>query len=192
MNAVTAIVILAGGRSTRFPGKLESDAGGSPMLERVYRNASATGLPVYVVGSAPLLPALALELGAPVLPDRWPGAGPLRAMVSACERVEHQRVFVLAGDAPNVGREVFDALATEWSQSDDAVVPEHHGRIEPLAALYRRTAVVREGRALVDSGDESVRTLVGRLRARRVVLPSGYFDNVNTQRDLRRAFGGAQ
>ncbi|HKU81031.1 MAG TPA: NTP transferase domain-containing protein, partial [Candidatus Tumulicola sp.] len=162
MSAGTAIVILAGGRATRFPGKLACDAGGMPVLGRVYRNALATGLPVYVAGSAPLLPPLAAELGAPLLPDRWPGGGPLRAIVSCCERLEHERVFVLAGDAPNVTGDVFDALARAWADGDDAAVPAHDGRIEPLAALYRRRAAARSGRALVGSGDESVRALAER------------------------------
>lgn len=184
MNAGTAIVILAGGRATRFPGKLACDAGGLPLLERVYQNARETGLPVYLAGSAPLLPGFAEALGAPVLPDRWPGGGPLRAIVSACERIEHERVYVLAGDAPDVRRDVFDALASAWAAGDDALVPVHDGVTEPLAALYRRAPALREGRALLDSGDESVRALVARLRGRPIALAQKYFANVNTPADL--------
>ena len=192
MNAGTAIVILAGGRATRFPGKLACDAGGVPLLERVYRNARATGLPVYVAGSPPLLPTFAGALGAPLLPDRWPGAGPLRAIVSACAGLDCERVFIVAGDVPDVGRDVYDALSSAWDDAGDAVVPEHDGRIEPLAGLYRRDAALREGRALLDSGDESVRALVARLHGRRIALASGYFGNVNTPADLQRTPAGGR
>lgn len=191
MKAGTAIVILAGGRATRFPGKLACDAGGTTMLERVYRNVRDIGPPVYIAGSTPLLPAFVDTLGAPVLADRWPGAGPLRAIVSVCERIEHDRVFIVAGDAPNVGRAVFDALSNAWRDPDDAVVPEHGGRLEPLAGLYRSAAAVREGSALLDSGDESVRALVARLRGRKVAMAERYFGNVNTPYDLQRALENA-
>jgi len=48
-----AVVILAGGEASRFPGKLESDAGGGPLLLRVYRNVRDIG-PVFISANEPL------------------------------------------------------------------------------------------------------------------------------------------
>ncbi len=183
----TAVVILAGGRATRFPGKLERHVDGEPMLLRVYQNVRATGLPVYVAAGAPLPDALATRLDAPVLLDRWPYAGPLRALLSACEALPHARVFAVAGDEPRVGTEVFAALDDAWQPELEAAVPEHDGRIEPLAALYSRAAFVREARAAIDRGDEAMHALVERLRSRFVPLSEAYFVNVNTAADLQRA-----
>lgn len=182
----TAIVILAGGRATRLPRKLEQNVGGEPMLVRVCRNARATGLPVYVAGSAPFVPPPVVRLDAPLLSDRWPGAGPLRALLSACEKLAHARVFALAGDEPLVTAELLLSVANAWEEGIEAVVPRRGDAIEPLAALYDRAAVVREARAALQRGDEGMRSLVGRLKARFVPVAATYFANVNTPADLRR------
>ncbi|MEO6835338.1 MAG: molybdenum cofactor guanylyltransferase [Candidatus Tumulicola sp.] len=183
----TAIVILAGGAATRFPGKLERCIDGEPMLLRVYRNARATAWPVYIAGGGSFAPEIAARLDAPALADRWPGGGPLRALLSACEAIGYDRVFALAGDEPRADRTLLEALAAAWQAGDEAVVPEHGGRIEPLAALYARTAVLRAGRMAIAWGDDAMRALVERAKTRFVPVSQSYFVNVNTPEDLRRA-----
>ena len=181
-----AVVVLAGGRSTRFPGKLERHIGGQSMLERVIGNARETGLPVYVSGSRAFSPAVAQHLNVPILEDRWPGGGPLRALVSACARLECERVFALAADEPLAGAPLFCALADAWQAEDEAVLPRHGMHVEPLAALYSRDALLREGNALVARGDVAMHSLVERLRARFVAVTGAYFANVNAPEDLER------
>jgi molybdopterin-guanine dinucleotide biosynthesis protein A len=181
-----AIVILAGGRATRFPGKLEQLVDGEPMLLRVYSNARATGLPVYVAAGADLPPSIAAHLDVPLLTDRWPHGGPLRALLSACEQLAHARVFVVAGDEPRVAADAFETLADAWRQDLEAVVCEHDGRIEPLAALYSRAAVLREAPAAIASGRDAMHALIERLASRRVRVSSTCFVNVNTPEDWAR------
>ena len=77
-----AVVILAGGAATRFPGKLDRDVDGMPMLVRVYERVRGERQ-VYVAGHGFSAGTDAL-LQCPVLLDRWPGRGPLAAFVSAC------------------------------------------------------------------------------------------------------------
>ncbi|HEY5425106.1 MAG TPA: molybdenum cofactor guanylyltransferase [Candidatus Tumulicola sp.] len=185
--AAPAIVILAGGRATRFPGKLERTIDGEPMLLRTYRNARATGWPVYLAGNGSIAVELAARIDAPVLTDRWPGAGPLRAFLSACAMIADERAFALAADEPRVDRRLLEAVNAAWQAGDEAVVPEHDGRIEPLAALYLRAAVLREGAATIERGNESMHGLIERTKARRVSVSPSYFVNVNTPEDLRHA-----
>ncbi len=181
-----AIVILAGGPATRFPGKLERRLDGEPILVSVFRNARATGLPVYIAGSERFTPSIAGELPAAMLVDRWPGGGPLRALVSACEALKCERIFAVAADEPRVGPDLLAELAVAWQPGDEAVVPRHDGRIEPLAAFYLRSALVREAGALLAQGNASMRALVERLRTRFATASPSYFTNVNTPEDLRR------
>ena len=185
MNDV-AVVVLAGGRATRFPNKLAQFVDGTPLLARVCSNACGAGWPVYVAGSDRFSPAIAHDLRIPLLTDRWPGGGPLRALFSACETLPYARVFALAGDEPNVGADLLKSLAQAWRPGDDAVIPRHDRRIEPLAALYLREAVVRETPAVLVSGIASMRALIARLRPRFVSVAGTFFANVNTPADVSR------
>jgi molybdopterin-guanine dinucleotide biosynthesis protein A len=185
-----AIVILTGGRATRFPGKLERPIAGEPVLQRVYANAKATGLPVFISGSATLSPPLAGRLGAPVIEDRWPGGGPLRALVTACESLEHARIFALAGDEPSVDATLIASIVAAWQPDDEAVVGRHSGRVEPLAALYARAAVLRVAPALLARSQASMRALIERIQTRILPVSDSCFANVNAPNDLLRAAGG--
>lgn len=164
------MVILAGGEARRFPGKLESDAGGVPLLLRVYRNVRSIG-PVYVSANAPFGREVARELDCAIVPDREPGRGPLGGLISTFESIPQPLCFTLAGDAPFVDRSVFDRLLAAWEPQLEAAVAERGGRIEPLCALYAREAFLREGRRELAAGSGAVRAVVERLAHRRVSFP---------------------
>ena len=182
-----AILILAGGNARRFPGKLERTIGGAPMIVRVYDAMRATARPVYVAGKGTFPPAIDARLECPLLVDRRPGSGPLSALISACGTIAHERVFAIAADEPLVDASVLERLADAWQPGDRAAVPEHDGRIEPLAALYATSSVLHEGFTLAGQDRASMHDLIERLDARRVPVPGRYFANVNTPADLRRA-----
>ncbi len=168
--ADVAVVILAGGEATRFPGKLERDAGGVPLLLRVYRNVRSIG-PVYVSANAPFGDTVARELDCTIVPDSQPGRGPLGGIVSTFESVREPLCFTVAGDAPFVDVRVFDRLLAAWEPPLEAVAAERNGRIEPLCAIYSREAFLREGRTELATGSGAVRAVVERLVHRRVGFP---------------------
>ncbi len=165
-----AVVILAGGEASRFPGKLESDAGGMPLLLRVYRNVRSIG-PVYVSANTRFCEQIARELDCAFVADREPGSGPLGGIVSTFESIGQPLCFTLAGDAPFIDRAVFERLLAAWEPDIEAVVAERGGRLEPLCAVYAREAFLREGREELATGSGAVRAVVERLRHRRVSFP---------------------
>ena len=79
---------------------------------------------------------------------------------------------------------MLDELSASWQPGDEAVVPEHDGRLEPLAALYDRYAVLREGLELRRRGRTAMRDLLARLRVRALPADGRYFINVNREDDL--------
>ncbi len=184
MNGAIAVAILAGGRARRFPGKLEQPIGGRPMLAGVYEGAAATGWPVYLIGTRPLLPSIE-GIDARTIADAAPGTGPLQAFAAACAAIQEPLVVALAGDEPYVDAALLRDLERCWVAGDEAVVPRHDGGIEPLAALYDRRAVLRESAAATSAG-ASMHALIQRLRVRYVPTPQRYFANVNTPDDLAR------
>ncbi|MBV8531806.1 MAG: molybdenum cofactor guanylyltransferase [Candidatus Eremiobacteraeota bacterium] len=180
----TAVVMLAGGEARRFPGKLEHCIDGRPMIVGLYERVRAAGWPVYIAGKASFSPEVDAQLDAPLLVDRTPGRGPLSALLSACAAIRAERVFAVAADQPRLETAVLDRLASSWRTGDEAVLPEHGGRVEPLAALYARSAVLREGFALRKAHAAAMRDLVNRLATRFVPFDGDCFSNVNSPADL--------
>lgn len=185
-DSALAVVILAGGEATRLPGKLELDAGGIPLIVRVFRNVRAAG-PVYVSASRSFPPEIDRALECPIVIDRWPRRGPLAGLFSAFEAVKEPRVFAVAADAPFVDARTAGELARLWEPGIEAVVPVNaQGRLEPLCALYDRTAFLAAAGTVLREGSGGVASLVERLRAKRVRLSDErVFMNVNTAADRR-------
>ena len=183
-EAPIAILVLAGGRASRFPGKLEALVGGEPLVLRAFRAASATGWPVYVSAQGPFPGEIDRRLDCTVLIDRQPWGGPLRALHSACETIAHERIFVLAADLPRIDKPLIERIAGAWLPGDEAVVPRHHGKLEPLVALYSRTAVVQESFTLFSEPRASMHDLIDRIGAHFLDVEAEYFANVNTPEDL--------
>jgi molybdopterin-guanine dinucleotide biosynthesis protein A len=186
-SSAVAVIVLAGGEATRLPGKLALDAGDVPMLVRVYRNVSA-GRVTMLSCKATLPPEIDRLLDAPAVIDRWPQRGPLSGVLSTMSELRSPWVFVVAGDAPFVDVAFIDRLEAQLETDDDALVPYHivdgERRIEPLAALYRRDAFVREGLPVLLAGNGAVRTVIDRLRTRYVEIDDArIFANVNTPAD---------
>lgn len=182
MDALITVVIVAGGDATRLPGKLGLDAGGVPLLVRVYRNVSP-GRPT-LIAAPELAPELATALDVPRIGERGPKRGPLGGLLPAMETVRTGWAFAVAGDAPFVDAALIDRLAALRATGDEAVVPRHpSGRIEPLAALYAREPFLRVGAEIL-AGTAALHHVVERLRTRYLeVEDPRIFANVNTPED---------
>jgi len=105
-------------------------------------------------------------------------------------------VFVVAGDAPFVDRNVVTRLVAAYQPGDEGLVPTHAShatstsersyaeRVEPLAAVYDRLAFLREGLPIFDAGRGALHLVIDRIRARYVSFDdASIFANVNTQED---------
>lgn len=183
-----AICLLAGGRATRFTNKLQSDAGGVPLIVRAYRNVRAFA-PVFLCGETHFDSATDAQLDCPRIADRRAGCGPLEGLVSAFERISQRRIFALAGDAPFVDAATLSELETAWESGDEAVVPVRANgermRLEPLCALYDRLAFLREAGAVL-ARSRAVVDVLAALRVRTIALTNERaLFNVNTAEDSR-------
>ena len=185
----TGVCILAGGEATRLPGKLALAVGDVPMLVRVYNNV-APGRDAWLSTKGPLPAEIAALVDAPQVVDRWPLRGPLSGLLSTLSEMRSEWVFAVAGDAPFVDAAFIDRLETHVTPQYDAIVPMHDAdakRIEPLAALYRRDAFLREGMPVLLGGDGALRLVIDRLRTRFVpVRDERAFANVNTPDDYAK------
>jgi molybdopterin-guanine dinucleotide biosynthesis protein A len=186
-DAGIAVVILAGGQATRFPGKLERPIGDVPLLVRTYRNLREA-FPVYIAVNHAPDPSIGALLDAQIVFDRTPQRGPLAALLTALERVRESRAFVVAGDMPFVHSRTLSAMLESWQANDEAVIAlDEVGDPQPLLAIYDRIAFIRTA-AEVNMERDGVKDVLVRLRWRGVTLKdrSATF-NINTEQQYYAA-----
>jgi molybdopterin-guanine dinucleotide biosynthesis protein A len=181
-----AVLLLAGGAATRFPGKLECMVNGKPLMLHVFDNLHSGGWPMYVAAAKPFPAAIAPALAAMPIYDAQPLRGPLWALLDASAHIDAERIFAVAADQPHLEATALRRLAAAWQPGDEAVVPQHAGGIEPLAALYASHALRRAAKVL-SAERRAMRDLLALLRVRYETMDPRYFTNVNTSDDLQRA-----
>jgi len=187
-GAGDVVVVLAGGRSSRFGRDKASEpfgASGEPLALRALRRL------------APLAPRRALVRAAPlagvpsdvvVVADPSPGEGPLQALAAAFAALPARRWFVAPCDLPQLDARHFRALEAGRGEAPIAFVRSRRGD-EPLVALWTAPAAA----ALAAWPRERllrapVHAALAELGARGVASDDDdAFRNVNTPADLAEA-----
>lgn len=128
-----------------------------------------------------------LRPGALTVTDDGDARGPLAGIVASLERSPHALCAVVAADMPDIDTDLLIDLATRCA-GHDAALPLSERGVEPLHAVYARTALGRL-RAAVGSRDHSVRGALLRLRVRYVNAKrhggaAGFARNLNTPGDV--------
>ncbi|HEX9191645.1 MAG TPA: formate dehydrogenase accessory sulfurtransferase FdhD [Candidatus Deferrimicrobiaceae bacterium] len=183
-------VILAGGNSRRMGSdKALLPHHGCRLIEAIHRRMAELFEEVVVVTGAPgrydFLPCRRV-------PDLFEGMGALGGIHSGLSHSGTDLVFVVACDMPNVNAELVRNLCG-LADGADAVVPEGEKGLEPLHAVYRKSALPAIERSLRD-GERRVVSFFDRVTVRRVAVeevsrfdPSlDAFRNINTPEDYYR------
>lgn len=177
--------MLTGGASTRMGcDKARLTVQGQPLAERIAGQLGRLGIPVTVLGNAPIE-------GHQFLADVASYEGPPAALARFVPSAD--AVFVSACDLVRFDERVVDLLAGLLG-SEDAAIPEVGGRMQPLCALYRASAW-QELSAALEAGNRSMMAWVDRLDVRMVSeseLANAGLDprcplGVNTQEELELA-----
>ncbi len=156
-DVVFDAIVLAGGTAARLGGvdKPGLDVGGASLLDHVLA-AVADADRIVVVG--PVRPAS--------LPVIWcreepTGGGPVAALAAGVSHVEADVVLTLAADLPWIGPGL-RALRAGLSGSavDCAALVDGDGRVNYLAAAWRRASLVRALTSLGEPTGAAMRALV--------------------------------
>jgi molybdopterin-guanine dinucleotide biosynthesis protein A len=193
MTTVAAFV-LTGGKSSRM-GQEKSALllNGNTLLERAIEIANAASDNVQLLG-APYLPAVG-RCGMSVIPDRFPGCGPLAGIDAALAATNAELNFILSVDTPFVPRQ-FVCYLVERARRNDALVT--YSRLtsgyQPLCAVYRKEfgpiaeAALRSGHYKIDPLFACVTTYtIDDAQLRKLGFSDEIFDNLNTPEDWERA-----
>jgi len=178
------IAILAGGKSSRMGSdKAWLSFGSETLLERMVRRLRA-GFPHIAIVKAAGQPIP--DVQCPILEDLLPERGPIGGLYTALKNLEGEKCLIVSCDLPFVCPHFLRHLA-EMPLEGDAIVPEWAGWLQPLQAIYGKTAL-----PMVDSqiraGRLQMRELLGWLKVRIVqeeeILPFDphglTFQNINT------------
>ena len=187
-------VVLTGGSSTRM-GRDKSlvEVDGVALAARVagaLRGAGAVEV-LAVGGDLPRLGALGCFDR--LVPDRWPGEGPLGGILTALDAAGSRAglVVVLACDTPAVSAECPLALLRGLGSADVAV--GHVGeRRQPLTAVWRARTCRSVLQRAFDDGERAPRAVLTRLRVVDVDLDEREVADVDRPADLARYAPGAR
>jgi molybdenum cofactor guanylyltransferase len=186
--------VLAGGQSTRMGlDKARLEIAGVPLLLRTVNLLKAHVDSVAVIG-----PVGRYEfINEPTIPDRWPGKGPLAAILTGLEHLSGDWGIFLACDLPLLDGRFIELLIRRAEASDsDAVVPRTAGGWQPLCAAYCRSSA-RQIREVIEEGETAIVKVLPRLQVD-VITPEDLatagieetiFENLNSPEDRERVLG---
>lgn len=145
-------MVLAGGRSRRFGGvdKTRLPLAGRSLLQRSL-DVLAEVTPVQ------LLVGGASRYGRDAVPDRFPGAGPLGAILTALEAIDSSHALVLAADLPFISSRLLLDVQCAGADTAVAIVQHEDARLALCLSIARDARHVL--RDAFDAGARAIRDM---------------------------------
>lgn len=189
-----SIAIQAGGGSSRMGAdKALRPFLGRPLIERIIERLRPAADELFVTTNQPEAYAW---LGLPLFTDLKPGRGALGGLLTALAAARGPLVAVVACDMPFASAEILRGAAQLlMEEGADAALPEWQGGLEPMHAVYRRSACLPAVEAAIDRDlwkaiDWLPQVKVRLLKPDELARwdPAGLaFSNVNTPEEFARA-----
>lgn len=199
-TASFTVVIQAGGSSSRMgQDKALMPFRGQPLIARLVERlrGGASGHPpgfeIVIVSNHPEAYRF---LGVPLHTDLLPGAGALGGLLTALEVAHSPLIAVVACDMPFLNpRLLLAQRALLLGEDADVVIPRSPDGLEPLHAVYRRSACLPAVRAALEAGERRMIAWFPAVRVREMFIqeisaidPGGLsFTNVNSPEEFDRA-----
>jgi molybdopterin-guanine dinucleotide biosynthesis protein A len=131
-------VMLAGGKSSRMgQNKALMSLGGRRLIDRVASVLREVFRELLLVTNSPVVYA---DLSVPMVSDVFPDKGSLGGIYSAIYHASTPYCLVVACDMPFLNAAVMRYLV-EHMADYDVVVPEIHGELQPLHAVYSKACL---------------------------------------------------
>ena len=176
---------MAGGRSSRMgQDKATLVIEGKPLWQRQLDTLRAIAPAELIISGRPEGPYA--DCGVRILPDEQPGLGPLGGLATVLRAARHPLVLVLAVDQPGITPEWLTGLL-----SVAPAIPFLSGKLEPLAAVYPKSAATVAARLLSEQRlamRDFAEILLAAGEAQPLVVAADdapLFRNLNTPEDVR-------
>lgn len=179
-------VVLAGGQSSRYgqPKMFELFAG-QPLYKNSLIALQQNQLEPLIIATNASLQKKFAEENTQMIIEKQPHQGPLSALQNIMTNFpDNEWFFVVASDMPYMNADFVQTMLTYIDDRYDAIVPKQDSRLQPLAALYRRTALPIAN-LLIQQNKKSMKALLDQVRVCYVGFEEEYatFININTQLD---------
>jgi molybdopterin-guanine dinucleotide biosynthesis protein A len=148
-----AAFVLAGGESSRM-GRDKSliNLNGVPLVVGAVRLAGSVAPGAAVIGAPERLAGFGLK----IIPDDYPGAGPLGGIATALRSTAAEWNLIIACDLPYLTEPWLEFLVQRALASDlDVILPLNARGAEPLCAMYHRRCEPQI-RAAIERGTRKV------------------------------------
>ncbi len=153
LASIAGAVLLGGASSRMGSDKAGLQLGAMSYAGRISHLLADLFEEVYLVGGTP--PADAV--GVPVADGEGPRS-PLRGLIAVLEAAQADRVLLLATDLPLVTPELLLALCA--LPESDVVLPRSGDGLQPLCAIYRRSAMLPLAKERLAAGKLALRGLL--------------------------------
>jgi molybdopterin-guanine dinucleotide biosynthesis protein A len=161
-----SVVILAGGRSSRFGrDKLAEPIDGRPLLDHVIDAVRLLAAEILVVAGPDATPAVAGDVR--LVHDDVAFEGPLVGARAGLVAASESIVLLVGGDMPGLVDGVLRSMV-DLLESADAVVLEHEERPRPLPMAVRRERGLSAVEGLLGQGERRLRALIDVLETRTI------------------------
>jgi len=179
-------VVLAGGQSSRYgQPKMFELFNGQPLYRNSLGALEENRLQPLIIATNASLQAQFSKENIQFVIEKEPHQGPLAALANIMENApDVEWFFVTASDMPFMNADFIQTMLTFIDDRYEAIVPKQASRIQPLAALYRRTALPKAN-LLIQQNKRSMKVLLDQLQVCYVPFDEDCktFVNINTQLD---------
>lgn len=179
-------VVLAGGQSSRYgQPKMFELFNGQPLYKNSLIALQENRLQPLIIATNASLQSRFAEEKIEIIIEKQPHQGPLSALQNIMTNFpDVEWFFVVASDMPYMNTEFVQTMLTFIDDCYDAIVPKQSSKLQPLASLYRRSALPKAN-LLLQQNKRSMKVLLEQLQVCYVAFEeeSPTFININTQLD---------
>ena len=185
-------VILAGGSNKRFGGinKANVVIDGKTIISRIISTISDLFVEIIIVTNKP--EEFQEFIQYKMVEDQYLKTGPLGGIHAALKASSEDAIFIFAGDMPFLDKEIISDQINEFNKrGHDVFIPKVDQFVEPLHAIYRKSALNHLEKFLLEGKSRAVRDFLSEVNVGYFQLPKTEktklaFANINSPSDLNK------
>ncbi|HVT81385.1 MAG TPA: molybdenum cofactor guanylyltransferase [Phycisphaerae bacterium] len=183
MAGAFPLYILSGGQSARFgSNKALAELRGKPLIAQVAEQFQRFASRTVVIANDPVP---YFSLGVPIIPDIYPGLGPISGLHAACGHMHGDGYFWLAG-CDTLLRDPGELAALAVHAEGAAKAIAYKGEFwEPLPALYHGS-ILRVVESQIEEGERALWRVIEKVAHKVLEAHGGVIAHINTRQDLER------